>query len=184
MGRGQGALDFAGLDRALEFAIGEIIPGDYQQSRCVLVEPVDNTRAVSARLAGQRGKMVGQGIDQRPRVVAGRRVGHHASRFVDHYEVVVFVNDVERDIFSGDRARFRCQGDFDRDCFPAAQGMFGRDDKGIDLDRPLPDQFLDFGTRERERRVFGQIAIEPARASEQFDCQCDRFGLFSAARHS
>ena len=55
--------------------------------------------------------MVEQGIDQRTAIAlifggAGAGVDHHPGRFVDDGEIVVFVEDVDRNFF-GDGAQWR-----------------------------------------------------------------------------
>ncbi len=71
-------------------------------------------------------KVVQQGIDQRAAIAcvfcrAGARVHHHPCRLVDHGEVVVFVNDVQGNIF-GDRVqRLRAGCSEDRDVLRPAQ---------------------------------------------------------------
>ena len=48
--------------------------------------------------------MVKQSVHQRPTVAfvvscTGSGVDHHSRRLIDHSEIIVFVNDVERDVF-------------------------------------------------------------------------------------
>src|SRR5438132_3368567 len=48
-----------------------------------------------------------QGIDKRPRLNACARMHHHAGRFIDHNEMIIFKEDLERDIFGCQVNRFR-----------------------------------------------------------------------------
>ncbi len=39
-----------------------------------------------------------ESVHQRARIVAEARMHHHAGTFVNHYDIVVFINDIERNI--------------------------------------------------------------------------------------
>ena len=52
----------------------------------------------------QRAKMMQQGIDQRaaiPRIFSSTRAGmdHHSRRLVDHRQIVIFVDNIQRNLF-------------------------------------------------------------------------------------
>ena len=71
--------------------------GDHQQAGRVLVEPVHDARSPLAAYAGQAVAAMGdQGVDQRAILIAGGRVNNHAGGLVDHNQVVVLIDDIER----------------------------------------------------------------------------------------
>ena len=39
-----------------------------------------------------------QSVHQRPRIIPGRRMHHHSSRFVDHQQIIVLINDLKGNI--------------------------------------------------------------------------------------
>jgi len=77
--------------------------GHHEQSRGVLVDAVHEAYAgVVGVVVGIVAQMPGDGIDERAAIVAAAGVYDHTSRFVDDHEIVVFVYDVEGDVFGGD----------------------------------------------------------------------------------
>lgn len=74
-----------------------------EQPRGVLVDTVyeSYTRVIGVvvRIVAQ---VPGDGVDERAAVVAAAGVNYHTGRLVDDHEVVVFVYDVEGDVFGGD----------------------------------------------------------------------------------
>ena len=71
---------------------------DDDEPRSVLVEAVDDSWARDAADSGESGAVVEKGVDERSREMAWRRVDDHSRRLVDDYHVVVFENDVERNV--------------------------------------------------------------------------------------
>ena len=73
--------------------------GRHQQAGGVLVQPVHDPRPLDAADPGQAAAaMVQQGIDQRAPLVARRGVHHHSGRFVDDNQMLILMDDIERDI--------------------------------------------------------------------------------------
>ncbi len=137
--------------------------GHHHQPGGVLVEPVHDARPLDAADAGQAGAAVGdQRIDQRAGFVAGGRMHDETFRFVDDDDVVVLVDDVERDVL-----RFRLGGNGGRhvDCDRIARGdmISGvANGPGADRNRTCEDQ--GFQSRPRQlRRSRRQHAVEPNR---------------------
>ncbi len=92
--------------------MGDVVSGDENQAAGFLVEPVHDAGTGLAADLGKLSEMVQQGVDQRATiaVVVGRArpgVHHHAGRLVDDGEVVVLVNDVERNVFGHGAQRRR-----------------------------------------------------------------------------
>ena len=78
---------------------------DDEQTTGVLVDAMDESHL---RIVGVEARVVLQmprhGINQCAMEVAGTGMNHHASGLVHNHQVVVLVDDVERDIFCLDRA--------------------------------------------------------------------------------
>ena len=70
---------------------------DNQQPRCISIETMNDSGSYAG--AGKFLKMVGECIRERPRRCARRRMDHEPGRLVYNYQRVVFVNDIEWDIF-------------------------------------------------------------------------------------
>jgi hypothetical protein len=65
---------------------------------------MNNSRAQFTPDTGERAKAVQQGIDQGSAVSvvvgsASSRVDHHSGRLIYHREIIIFINNVERDFF-------------------------------------------------------------------------------------
>ena len=71
---------------------------DDEESRGVLVEPVDDPRTCDAADAGEIGAVVEKGVHERAGEVSGRGVDDHAGRLVDDKEVVVLEDDGEGNV--------------------------------------------------------------------------------------
>ena len=81
-----------------ERAVGGVGLGHHHQAAGVLVEPVHDARPLDAADAGEAVAAMGdQRVDQRAGGVAGGRMHHQPGWLVDDDEVVVLVDDVERD---------------------------------------------------------------------------------------
>ena len=88
--------------RALSWAISEacarVVAGDHQQPARVAVEAMDDARPLDAGDPAVVGSPPGeQRVDQRAVAVAGRRVDDEPGRLVDDQQVVVLVDDLDRD---------------------------------------------------------------------------------------
>ena len=82
--------------------------GDHEQARRVLVQPMDNSRPLDAADAREAISAVGdQGVYEGARRVSRRRVNDETRRLVDHDQIVVFIDGVERKIFALDAGYFR-----------------------------------------------------------------------------
>ncbi len=72
---------------------------DHQQAGRIAIDAVDDTGALDAANAGQLSlAMVEQGIDERAVWMPRRRMDHQASRFVDDDQMLIFENDIQRNI--------------------------------------------------------------------------------------
>lgn len=81
--------------------VSQIGLGNDQKAARILVDPVNNAGAFDAANSGQTvAAMVDERIDKRSRPVASTRMNHETCGFVDDDEVIVFVNDGQRDVFA------------------------------------------------------------------------------------
>ena len=106
--------DAARLELGHQRRLGRVVLGDHQQPARVAVEAMDDARPGDAgdpAVLGPAGPRQ-QRVDQRVAVVVpGRRVDDEARRLVDDEQVVVLVDDRERDV----RGRREVEGDRLRD---------------------------------------------------------------------
>jgi hypothetical protein len=75
-----------------------VVLGDHQEPARVAVEAVDDAGPCDARDAAVVVAARAERVDERPAPVAGRRVDHEAGRLVDDQQVLVLVDDVDRDL--------------------------------------------------------------------------------------
>ena len=79
--------------------MGQVVLRHNQQAAGILINAVDNTGTHHAADAGQAVPAMGQqGVDQGAVGIAGRRMNDHALGLVDHEQVAVLIDDVQRDI--------------------------------------------------------------------------------------
>ncbi len=88
-----------------ERLMGGVILRRYQTAARLLVEPMDDAGSLDASDPTQGGAMVQECIDERIIPVADSGVHDESGGLVDHDEVVVFVQDTQRDVPRHDVAR-------------------------------------------------------------------------------
>jgi hypothetical protein len=74
---------------------------DDDRTRSANVEPMNNSRPLGARNRSQIAETIQQRIHERPVTVPGARVNDHVRRLVNDDHTVVFIQNVEWDIFGG-----------------------------------------------------------------------------------
>ena len=137
-------------ERAFAAVIGElraqplmraVVLGDDQKAGGVLVEPVHDARPLHAADAGERvAAMRDQRVDQCAGRMPGRRMHHEAARLVDDDEIVVLVDDIERDIFAL-RLRIVRRRHVDHDRVGGVDAVFGiADGPPADRDRAVENE--------------------------------------------
>ncbi len=163
--------EIAALQRAGAAVIGELRGqppvravglGDDHQAGGVLVEPVHDARPLHAADAGQAVAAMGdQRVDQRARPVAGGRMHDEAARLVDDDEVVVLVDDGERDGLAFGLRRLRPRGTADGDRLAGVDAVAGIADRApADRDFAVEDE--GFQSRPRQIADFRrEEAVEP-----------------------
>src|ERR1700676_2492890 len=98
-------LDLAPGKLGRQLAMRFIIFRHYDQPAGLFVQPMHNPRSHLPAQGRERRKMMQQRIDQRPAIPlifrrARPRMHHHPRSLVDDRQIVVFINDVERNLFS------------------------------------------------------------------------------------
>ena len=86
-----------------QFIHGYLILGNHQDAGGVLVDAVHQSGPdVSFVESRHIFQVPRQGVDEGAAVVAVAGVYHHTGRFVDHQEIIILKNDIDRDIFGKD----------------------------------------------------------------------------------
>ena len=139
---------FALAEGFAELGVSGVVFGDENHAGSFLVQAMDD--AGTQGIGGLRERLTAaeERVDERAGDCAGAGMDGHAGGFVDGDDVVVFVEDIERNGF-GFGADGRALGDFETDFFAAVkmERAFLRG-VAIDLDEAGHDQFLDAGAAE------------------------------------
>ena len=135
-----------------------IVLRDDHQARRALVQPVHDAGPLFSADAAEIVHVVQQGVDQGAALVARRRVDHHARRLVDDDQILVLVDDRERQILGRGRRLDRL-GNLDRDLLSGLDRLVRLRRVSCDQHGALLDQPLKLRPRQRERR--GEKSIEP-----------------------
>ena len=149
------------MELAGELLVRRVVLGDDHQARRAAVEPMDDARPLLAADAAQVVDMVEQGVDERAARVARGRVHDHAGRLVHDDQVVVLVDDRQRERF-GLRRRVDRLRHVDADLLPGLERAVGLGRASVDLDVAVLDEALDLRTR-LLRPDRDEKAIEPRR---------------------
>ncbi len=106
-------LDLAIVKLPRQLLMGTIVLGDDHHTRRAAIQPVHDARPQLAADAAEIGEVVEQCVHERARAMTRARMNHHACRLVQHGEIRVLVEDVERQCFSRHRRRrrLRCIND-------------------------------------------------------------------------
>jgi hypothetical protein len=102
----------------LEPTVGRVILGHQDQTRRALVQAVNHPRSTLAPHAFQLGCMCQGGVNEGSPLVTGRGMHHHTRRLIDHQQVIIFIDDIERNRFGFDVGRLDF-GNRGFDPFPA-----------------------------------------------------------------
>ena len=143
--------------------VGPVVLRNHHQAGGVLVQPVHDAGPFDSADAGEAGSaMRDQGVDQRAGLMAGGGMHHQSPRLVDNDDVVVLIDDVERDIFARGFSRDRLRH-VDCDRIPGGDMISGVADRGAsDHHLALEDQH--FQPRARELlKLPRKHPVEPAR---------------------
>jgi hypothetical protein len=151
-----------------ELAVGAVVFGDEDEAAGLLVEAMDDAGAEVAAYVGEFGEVKEEGVDEGASVAlvqtaqggsAGSGVDHHAGRLVDDGEVLVFVEDFERDIFGDGVEGGGLRSAFDLDGFSAVEFLFGLGEVAVDANLASLDEELDAGSGDVGESV-GEVLVE------------------------
>ena len=80
--------------------MGCVILADKKASRSITIDPVHNSRPHDTVDSGKAvPAVIHKRIDQRMAVMAGRRMHHHPLRLVHHKNILILIENIERNIF-------------------------------------------------------------------------------------
>src|SRR6266542_671555 len=152
-----------------------VMPRDHDQSAGALVQAVHDPRASLAAHGRPAAPATKQRMHQRPGVVARRRMHDHAGGFVDHHQVVVLVDDLQRDQLASDLSH-EGLGQFDVDHVALGYARCGLGRAVVEKDE------VAFGEARRRsaaevRQLLGHETVEPWRG-----CFRDQAALFGLRR--
>src|SRR5271165_268214 len=183
------------LERSAAAVIGEEIGeasmsgvglGDDQKAGRVLVEPMDDSRTFDPADAREApSAMMDERIDQRAPRVAGRRMNDETGRLVDHNEMLVLIDDVERQVLAEQRRLLgfrRLEGD--SHAYGEPHRRIARD-RAVDPNFALLDQRFESGARERNapfRRRAAEVSVEPLSRARSVHLEDLRSGRRSQRR--
>ncbi len=130
-----------------EGAVGGVVLGYDEEPRGSLVESMDDPGSKHSADTGEVGNVGEQCVDEGSRGHARSGVHDETGGLLEHEQVRVLVDDVERDGLSSRLRRHR-GGNSDADGLPAANSHRRALDAAIDEQESLVDQSLDAGARE------------------------------------
>jgi len=113
----------------------------------------------SANAAELPAAMMQQSVDKCMLAVAGSRMDHASWRLVEHQQVFVFKQDIQRHVFRLCNGRARL-GPMDDDSFARARVMGRLDDLAVDADMTFGQEALD-GAAGEARQLAAQKDIQP-----------------------
>ena len=166
-----GLLHGARLKGFREFGVSEIVFGDDYRAARVFVQPMNDAGPQRVTALRKRLAAAEKRVDERAARVPCSGVNGHTGGLVDDDEVVVFVEDVERDGFSFSFERcawFRLNGD----ALAATEFLARLGRLAIDENEAGIDEFLDagagkFGTMRGDKAVEARAGI--GGRGEEFD---------------
>ena len=152
-------VDFALFELDGQPAMGHLVLDDDQQAGRVAVEAVDDARPIFAGEGRQRVVVKLKCIHQRPSPVAAGGVGDHVGRLVDDRQKLVFVDDLERDVFGLGRGVGQI-GKPDADHVARADAVRGLDHASVHQDGVGVDDLLDHAPGVVGEPA-GEVGVEP-----------------------
>ena len=156
--------------------VGQVVFGDDEQAGRVFVQTMYDAgahRAADPRQAARA--MRQQGIHQSSRLRAGCGMDHQPFGLVDDNQIVVFVDDVERDIFCLGLFERPCRGKIHDDFIAGPQAITCFTGFFVDGDRMGSDQPLNMGAGD-VRQTFGQKDVQTRLVSSSSTCRLSLTG--------
>ena len=144
--------------------MGAVVFGDEDEAAGLLVEAMDDAGAEVAADVGEFVEVEEEGVDEGATVAgvvggAGSGVDHHAGGLVDDGEVLVFVEDLEGDVFGDGVEGCGLRGAFDLDGLAAVEFLFGLGGVAVDADLAGFDEELDAGAGDVGEGL-GEVLVE------------------------
>ena len=125
--------------------MGFVIFGNDHDAAGILIQPVHDAGADHPVDARQVLTVKQQRIDQRARIMSRRRMHYHASGFIEHDHIFIFIDDIQRNVF-----RLRLQrnrpGQYDLKYISRFNFIIRLDQLASFTDAPFVQQNLDMGT--------------------------------------
>ena len=150
-----GLVDLAVGEHFAKLAVGGVVFGDEDEAGGLLIEAMHDAGPEVAVEVGEPVEVVEERVDEG---AMGTRIGslgigggpgssvdRHPGGFVDYGEVVVFEEDVERNVFRKGVKRCRAGSAFDLDRFAASQFEAGPGRPSVDADLAGVDEELNAG---------------------------------------
>ena len=104
--------------------MGHVVFRHQDHARSILVQPVDDPRPARAANTCQIGAVIQNRVDQRPVPIARGWMHHHARGLVDHQQIGILVQHVQRDRLRLGRVVLG-RGEDDGDLFACRELMTG-----------------------------------------------------------
>ena len=160
-----------------EAAMGAVGLCHDEEPARVLVEPVHDPRPLNAADAGEALAAMGdERVDQCAAVMAGGRMDDEPGRLVDHDELLVLMDDAERDRLALRLGRRRSR-DFEHDLGARLHPRRGlADHRAGDPDPPVAHQRLQAAARQVAEGA-RQHPVEPVGGGDAVDLKQARLGF-------
>ena len=142
-----------------ETPVGIIRPRDDQRTRGSFVEPVHDSRPCRAANRGKLPEAIEQGADQRSARFSGARMHYDSGGLIDDGEVIVFVENLQRNRFRSDGERLG-RRNFNFYFFSGFDAMRRLRGDAVDVHSAPGDEFLKARSAEIGR-MSREITIEP-----------------------
>ena len=137
------AMERARFELVRQMPVSSIVFCDHHKSRRILVQTMDNSR--TERSVHSRKiflKVVQKRCGKRSLAHAITRMHHQIARLVDDHDIIIFVNDVQRNIFGFKRRRFLLDHLFNDNRHSRLYAEVLHDLPTADLDFPRFNQLL------------------------------------------
>jgi hypothetical protein len=142
-------------------AVGGIVFGHQEDAAGEAVQAMHDTGPKFAAGRGERSEAVQQSVDEGSGVNSGSGVHHHAGGLVDGREIVILIQDLERDIFR-DSLEGALPGGLNGDLFTPAEEMGRAPGLAVDPHAADLDPFLQARPAELGEALLQDMVEAPA----------------------
>jgi hypothetical protein len=130
------------VELARQLLVRRVVLGDDHQAGRPAIESMHDPRSLLAPDPAEIVDVMEKRIDERSARMSGGRMHHHAGRLVDDDEILVLVEDGQRERLRA-RRRIDRLGELDADGLAGLHELIGLRFAAGDADQPFPDQPLD-----------------------------------------